>query len=41
VMGDEGCSKETLLASDIVVKEIVSAMGMLLNPKRLIATLRR
>jgi soluble P-type ATPase len=41
VMGDEGCAKETLLASDIVCKNIVSAMELLLKPKRLIATLRR
>ena len=41
IMGDEGCAKETLLASDIVCKEIGSAMELLLKPKRLIATLRR
>jgi soluble P-type ATPase len=40
-MGDEGCAKETLLSSDIVCKNIVSAMELLLKPKRLIATLRR
>jgi len=41
IMGDEGCAKKTLLASDLVCKEIVHAMKLLLYPKRLIATLRR
>ncbi len=41
IMGEEGCAKETLLASDVVCRDIGSAMGLLLNPKRLIATLRR
>jgi soluble P-type ATPase len=41
VMGDEGCSKETLLAADIVCKSAAEALELLLYPKRLIATLRR
>ena len=41
VTGDEGCSKDALLASNIVCKDIKSAMELLLYPKRLIATLRR
>jgi soluble P-type ATPase len=41
VMGEEGCAKETLLASDVVCRDIVSAMELLLHPKRMIATLRR
>ncbi|WP_294954789.1 haloacid dehalogenase [Sulfurovum sp.] len=41
ILGDEGCSAETLNASDIVCKDIGSAMELLLSPKRLIATLRR
>ena len=41
VMGDEGCSKDALLASDIVCKDIKSAIELLLYPKRLTATLRR
>ena len=41
VVGEEGCAKETLLASDIVCSDIVSAMELLLHPKRMIATLRR
>ncbi len=41
VMGDEGCSKEAIFASDIICKDIKSAIELLLYPKRLIATLRR
>ena len=41
VMGDEGCASATLLASDVVCKDIVEALELLLQPKRLIATLRR
>jgi soluble P-type ATPase len=41
IMGEEGCAKETLLASDVVCRDIVSAMELLLHPKRMIATLRR
>ncbi len=41
LIGDEGCSTKTLMSSDIVCKEIVDALELLLNEKRLIATLRR
>ena len=41
VMGDEGCSKETLLAATVICKDIKSAIELLLYPKRLVATLRR
>ena len=41
IIGDEGCSKDALFASNIVCKDIKSAMELLLYPKRLIATLRR
>ncbi|KPU62907.1 HAD family hydrolase [Thermococcus sp. EP1] len=40
VIGEEGASVEALLASDIVVKDIKNAINLLLNEKRLIATLR-
>jgi len=40
VIGEEGASVEALLASDIVVKDIRDAINLLLNEKRLIATLR-
>ena len=41
LMGDEGCSKDALLHSDIVCKNITEALCLLLETKRLIATLRR
>ncbi len=41
ILGDEGCAKETLLASDIVCKNIEEGLELLLHPKRLVATLRR
>jgi soluble P-type ATPase len=41
LVGDEGCATKTLLGSDIVCKQIEEALGLLLNEKRLIATLRR
>ncbi|MEJ2467468.1 MAG: haloacid dehalogenase [Campylobacterales bacterium] len=41
LIGDEGCATKTLLSSDIVCKQIEEALGLLLNEKRLIATLRR
>ncbi len=41
ILGDEGCAKETLLASDILCKSIEEGLELLLYPKRLVATLRR
>lgn len=41
LIGDEGCATRTLLASDIVCKQISEALGLFLNAKRLIATLRQ
>ena len=41
ILGDEGCSKETLMACDIVCKSAQEALELLHYPKRLIATLRR
>jgi len=41
LIGDEGCSTETLLGSDVVCNSIKDALGLLLNDKRLIATLRK
>jgi soluble P-type ATPase len=41
VIGDEGCSTTTLLQSDITTNSIEDALMLLLNEKRLIATLRR
>jgi len=41
ILGDEGCSKETLMASDLICKSAAEALELLINSKRLIATLRR
>lgn len=41
IMGPEGCSSSALLAADVVVSRAEDALGLLLNPKRLVATLRR
>jgi len=40
ILGDEGCSSKTLMASDITCKSIKDALELFLNTKRLIATLR-
>ena len=37
---EEAANIETLLSADVVCKDIVSALNLLLNPKRLMATLR-
>ncbi|MFW6250813.1 MAG: ATPase P [Alkalispirochaetaceae bacterium] len=41
VLQREGAYRETLQAADIVCASPVDALELLLNPKRLIATLRR
>ena len=41
VIGHEGLSGEALAAADVIVNDIHAAIDLLLNPKRLIATLRR
>jgi len=41
LIGDEGCNTQTLLSSDIVCTSIKDALMLLLNEKRLIATLRK
>lgn len=41
VLGEEGLAVETLTAADVVVPHINSALDLLLNPLRLVATLRR
>ena len=41
VSGHEGAAFEALAAADVVTHDAVDAIGLLLNPKRLIATLRR
>jgi soluble P-type ATPase len=41
VIGKEGASAEAVQHSDIVVYDINNALDLLLNPKRLMATLRK
>jgi P-type E1-E2 ATPase len=41
VIGHEGATFEVLSAADVVTHNIFDAIGLLLYPKRLIATLRR
>lgn len=40
VMGEEGCSTKSLASADIAVRSGEDALGLLLNPKRITATLR-
>jgi P-type E1-E2 ATPase len=40
VVGQEGAAARTVLAADVVVKDIRDALDLLLSPARLIATLR-
>lgn len=41
ILSKEGTSTDTLLASDLVVPDIQSALDLLFNPNRLTATLRK
>lgn len=40
VVGKEGCSGKALARTDIVVNDICDALDLLINPLRLVATLR-
>jgi hypothetical protein len=40
VVGPEGASTAALLGADVVVTDIRDALGLLLKPQRLVATLR-
>jgi soluble P-type ATPase len=41
VIGPEGCAVQSLLNSEIVVSSIEDAIGLLITPKRIVATLRK
>ncbi|NKE04492.1 HAD family hydrolase [Mesobacillus selenatarsenatis] len=41
VAGREGCATATLLKSDVIIEDINDGLDLLLNPKRMIATLRK
>jgi P-type E1-E2 ATPase len=40
VMQTEGCSPKSLMSADVVCPDILSALNLLTNPLRLVATLR-
>ena len=40
VIQEEGASADTLLAADVICTDIISALELLFNPLRLVATLR-
>jgi soluble P-type ATPase len=40
VIGPEGCATEALIAADAVVTRITDALDLLINPSRLVSTLR-
>ena len=40
VVGDEGCSAALVKEADIVVSDAMKALGLLMHPERLVATLR-
>jgi P-type E1-E2 ATPase len=41
VVGPEGASAATVQQADVVTRSIVDALDLLLNPRRLVATLRQ
>lgn len=40
IIGAEGCSPQALMSADIAVTKIEDALNLLLNPQRMVATLR-
>jgi len=40
VIGGEGCAVQALIKADIAVKDILDALDLLLNPLRIVATIR-
>jgi P-type E1-E2 ATPase len=40
VLGDEGCCTALLKEADIVVTDVIKALGLVLHPERILATLR-
>ena len=41
ILGEEGCSREAMMAADLLCRSIGDALELFLHPKRVIATLRR
>ena len=40
VMGDEGCSATLIKEADLVVTDVTKALGLIMHPERILATLR-
>ncbi len=40
VIGEEGCAKDILREADLVTKDVMDALNIILHPERLVATLR-
>ena len=40
VIGEEGCSAALMKEADLVVTDIMNALGLVAHPERLVATLR-
>jgi soluble P-type ATPase len=40
VIGEEGCASSLIKEADLIVKSINDALGIVLHPERLVATLR-
>ena len=40
VIGEEGCAKDIFKDADLVVKDVLDALNIVLHPERLVATLR-
>jgi len=40
VIGEEGCASSIFKEADLVVKDVADALGIILHPERLVATLR-
>lgn len=41
IMGDEGCAMSAVMNAEILCRSITDALGLLMNEKRMIATLRK
>jgi len=41
LLGDEGCSTQTMMQSDLVCKSVQDALELFINTNRLVATLRK
>jgi P-type E1-E2 ATPase len=40
IIGEEGCANLVIREADLIVKDVIDALGIILHPERLVATLR-